>query len=55
MRHVYSALCWLGWFCNRGGRFHTWAQRRYLYAKYPPDTWIAAEDLKREYEIEERT
>jgi hypothetical protein len=54
MTTLFSALCWLGWWCNRGGRFHEWAQRRYLDAKHPGE-WVTLEELEREYRNEEPT
>lgn len=53
MRHVYYALCWLGWWGNRGGWFHAWAQQRYLHSKYPVETWKTMEEVMREYGAEE--
>jgi hypothetical protein len=54
MKTLFSALCWLGWWCNRGGRFREWAQWRFLNAKHPGE-WVTLEELEREYRNEEPT
>jgi hypothetical protein len=54
MTTLFSALCWLGWWCNHGGQLHAWAQWRYLDAKHPGE-WVTLEELEREYSNEEPT